>query len=67
VSRRKNITYILLAGAVLVALYYFYGGSTVPKGQPALVRLNSSSIASLKHEFNASSQSIRMLVLLSPT
>jgi hypothetical protein len=67
VSRQKRIIYMLLAGVVLVALYYFYGGSAVPKGQPALVRLNNSNIASLQNEFNASSQSVRMLVLLSPT
>ena len=66
-SPRKSIIYVLPAGLVLVALYYFYGGSAVPNGQPALVRLNNSSIASLKDEFNASSQSVRMLVLLSPT
>jgi hypothetical protein len=56
-----------LAGVAVLVVYYVYGGSTVPEGQPALVRLNSSNVASLEEEFNKSSNSIRLLVMLSPT
>ncbi len=56
-----------LAGVAVLVVYYLYGGSTVPEGQQALVRLNSSNVASLQEEFNKSSNSIRLLVMLSPT
>ena len=65
--KRKRIVIIGLVAVVLLAFYYFYGGSTVPSGQPALVRLNSSNIAALGDEFNRSANSVRVLVLLSPT
>ena len=56
----------VLAFAVLV-VYYLYGGSTSPKGQQPLVRLSSSNLVSLKNAFNESANSIRLLVLVSPT
>jgi len=56
-----------LAGVAVLVVYYLYGGSTVPEGQQALARLNSSNVASLQEEFNKSSNSIRLLVMLSPT
>jgi len=56
-----------LAGVAVLVVYCLYGGSTVPEGQQALVRLNRSNVASLEEEFNKSSNSIRMLVMLSPT
>jgi hypothetical protein len=61
---------ILSGSVVVVALlifFYFYGGSAVPNGQQPLVRLTSSNIASLKDAFNASADSVRLLVLVSPT
>lgn len=65
--KRRQIVVFGLAGVVLLAFYYFYGGSAVPSGQPPLVRLNSSNVASLRDEFNGSANSVRLLVLLSPT
>jgi len=66
-SRKKVIILALavLVGAVL--LYYLYGGSTAPQGQQPLVRLNAANLASLKDTFNASANSVRVLVLVSPT
>lgn len=61
----------IVAGTVVLvlflALYYFYGGSTVPKGQQPMLRLNSSNLGSLKGAFNESAHSVRLLVLVSPT
>ena len=65
--KRKRIVVFGLAAVVLLAYYYFYGGSAVPSGQAPLVRLNSSNVASLRDEFNGSANSVRLLVLLSPT
>ena len=68
--KRKHIILLLVAvviAAALLAVYYFYLGSTVPNGQQPLMRLNSSNIGSLKNAFNESANSIRVIVMLSPT
>jgi hypothetical protein len=65
---RKNIIVVsILAALAFVFFYYFYLGSAVPKGQQALVRLNSANVASLKDAFNNSANSVRLVVMLSPT
>ena len=68
--KRQRIILILVAvvvAAALLAVYYFYLGSTVPNGQQPLVRLNSSNVGSLKNTFNEVSDSVRVIVMLSPT
>jgi hypothetical protein len=47
--------------------YYFYGGSSTPKGQPPLVRFSSDDLTPLKSAFNNSASSIRVVVMLAPT
>ncbi|HEU0176667.1 MAG TPA: hypothetical protein VFV58_20560 [Blastocatellia bacterium] len=68
-KRRRIILAVSAAAAFLVfyVLYYLYGGSAVPKGQQPLLRLNSSNLSSLKAAFNGSANSVRVLVMLSPT
>ena len=56
-----------IAVVALFLIYYLYGGSTVPAGQPPLVRLNNSNLAALKDAFNGSASSVRVLLLVSPT
>ncbi len=63
----KNMILLILAGVAILAIYYFYGGTTVPEGQQPLVGLNSSNVAPLKDAFNGSASSVRLLVMLSPT
>jgi hypothetical protein len=65
----KKSRILLLLATVLAAAgaYYVYGGSSVPEGQAALVRLNSANFPDLKHEFNAASDRVRVVVMLSPT
>jgi hypothetical protein len=67
--RRKNIAITCAAVTALafILFYYFYGGSTTPRGRPPLVRLNNSNLAALRESFNRSTGSVRLLVLLSPT
>jgi hypothetical protein len=65
--KRKGIVVGSITVIALLVFYYFYGGSTTPKGQQPLVGLNASNIASLKDAFNGSSSSVRLVVLLSPT
>ena len=68
--KRKRAIYGLVAvvGAiVLFVVYYLYLGSTAPAGQQPLVRLNNSNIDSLKKSFNDSADSVRVVLMLSPT
>ena len=68
--RRKPVIYGLVAvvGAfVLFVVYYLYLGSTVPPGQQPLVRLDNLNIEPLKKSFNDSADSVRVIVMLSPT
>jgi hypothetical protein len=67
--KRRSI--IIVAAVLVVCLcllfYHLYGGSTTPLGQQPLVRLNSANLPALKEAFNGSANSVRVLVLLSPT
>ena len=68
--KRRHIVLSVLAAAgflILYIFYYLYGGSATPNGQQPLVRLNSSNLSSLKDAFNESANSVRALVMLSPT
>jgi len=67
VSRRKGVIFVSVAVLAFLVFYYFYGGSTAPKGQQPLVSLNTSNLASLKDGFDGSANSVRLLVLVSPT
>ncbi len=66
--RPKIILPILAAAAVLALLYYVYGGGNEPpSGQRPLVQLNPGNFSTLQKEFNDASNSVRVIVLLSPT
>ena len=68
--KRKSIIYgsiAIVVAILLLIVYYFYLGSTAPVGQQPLVRLDNSNIDSLKKSFNESADSVRVLVMLSPT
>ena len=68
--RRKHVIYGLVAvvvAIVLFVIYHLYLGSTAPTGQQPLVRLDNSNFDSLKKSFNESSDSVRVMVMLSPT
>ncbi len=66
----KRLLIIILAIAAIgvgFLAYYLYAGSTVPGGQQPLTRLNDSNFSSLKDSFNGSANSVRVIVMLSPT
>ena len=68
--KRKPVIYGLAAvfGAIaLFVVYYLYLGSSAPSGQQPLVRLNNTNLDSLKKSFNDSADSVRVMVMLSPT
>ena len=66
---KKFLIIILAIVAVFLGVLalYPYAGSTVPAGQQPLARLNDSNFSSLKDSFNASANSVRVIVMLSPT
>ena len=61
------ISLVLTVGLVFSLFYYLYGGSTAPAGQASLVRVNSANLSSVKEDFNGSANSVRVIVMLSPT
>ena len=68
--KRKRVIYGLVAVVIAVGLfvvYYLYLGSTAPTGQQPMVRLDNSNINSLRKSFNESADSVRVIVMLSPT
>jgi hypothetical protein len=63
---------ILILGFALVAVafvmfYYLRSEGSAPKGQQPLVRLDSSNVVDLKEAFNGAANSVRVVVMLSPT
>ena len=66
-KRRLIVILAIVAIGLGLLAFYLYGGSTVPNGQQALVRLNDANISSLKDSFNSSANSVRVIVMLSPT
>ncbi len=63
----KKFLYVALAAVALGVAYFFYGGSSTPKGQPPLLSFSAGDLTPLKTAFNASASSTRILVMLSPT
>jgi len=66
---RKRLWIVVLT--VIIAAIVFgqqqFGTHQAPKGQPALVHLDAGSLETLRTDFNAAEDSIRLIVLLSPT
>lgn len=65
---KRSRVLMLIAGVLLGAgAYYLYAGSDVPKGQAAMVRLDSANFAGFKQAFNEAKEQVRMVAMLSPT
>jgi hypothetical protein len=64
---RKYTLIAIFAIALAGVLFYFYGGSRTPSGQPPLQRLTTQNVAEFKNAFNAAKDDVRVLLLLSPT
>jgi hypothetical protein len=65
---KKRVSILAAVALGLLALgWHFYGGATVPAGQPALVSLTTGNFDELRTAFNAASDEVRIVLLLSPT
>ena len=64
---RKTILPISAAVVLSAGLFYFYGGHSVPAGQPPLVDLTPQNLSTIEDAFNGAKGDVRLLVLLSPT
>ncbi len=65
--KRSWIVVLILVVAATVLGTQQFGTHEAPKGQPALVHLDSGSLESFRADFNAAQDSVRVIVLLSPT
>jgi len=65
---RKIIVLSALVVALIGLLYYAYGGrSQTPAGQAPLAKLSADNFPTLRKEFNDARESVRVILLLSPT
>jgi len=66
---RTMIGVLIAIGVVVMALgaKVYFAGHKAPAGQPPLADLTSDSLDSLKAAFNGSADSVRIILLLSPT
>jgi hypothetical protein len=64
---RKRILAAVIAITLAGAVFYFYGGSQTPAGQPPLKRLTIENSGDVKSAFNTAKDDVRILLLLSPT
>lgn len=65
--KSKYIFGALLAVVLVAALFYFYGGSEAPSGQPPLESVTAQNVADIKTQFNVAKNDVRVVLLLSPT
>lgn len=66
-NKLLSIIAALVTVGLLALGYHFYGGTTVPAGQPPLVSLTSANFDQLRAAFNSASGDVRIVLLLSPT
>lgn len=64
----KRIGILMAIVLAVLGLWYVYSyGTVTPKGQPALTVLSADNFTTLQKQFNDSRDSVRVIVLLSPT
>jgi len=65
----KRIVQLLIAVTVVAVLggIYFTRAGHAPKNQPPLMEMNASALDGFQAEFNQTSASLRVILLLSPT
>jgi uncharacterized protein YxeA len=65
---KRTLTIVLaVALAIGGGVFYLTRPGRPPAGQPPLVEITGSSLAALQAEFNRTSSSLRIILLLSPT
>jgi hypothetical protein len=66
--RRRLVFFAVLLAAIAAAfVWYLRGERRVPAGQPPLAVLDAASFETLRADFNAHADQVRIVVLLSPT
>jgi hypothetical protein len=63
----RTVLIALLAAVLCAVGYYLWGERRTPAGQPPLATLDTASLDTLRSEFNAHADKVRIVVLLSPT
>jgi hypothetical protein len=64
---RVNLKYVPLCVIACAVVWYFWGWSRPPKGQPSLTLLTQNNIDQFKLDFNNATDRPRLVLLLSPT
>ena len=65
--RRRLVFVVLLVAIAAAFVWYLRGERRVPAGQPPLAVLSTTSFETLRADFNAHADQVRIVVLLSPT
>lgn len=65
--KKRAIIVAVVAVALLLAVAYFWGPSSVPSGQDPLTVLSPENVNEFTAAFDANSEVPRMVLLLSPT
>ena len=65
--RRTWAIVLAVALAIGGGIFYLTRPGSPPAGQPPLVEITGPSLAALQAEFNRTSSSLRIILLLSPT
>jgi hypothetical protein len=66
-KKRLGIVATLACAVLLTQAWHYYGGTKVPAGQPPLVAITSTNFEQLRAAFNAATEEVRVVLLLSPT
>ena len=64
---KRKVVLVAILALIIGALVFFYGGSKVPAGQPALESLTTQNLPDVESVFNDAKADIRVVMLLSPT
>lgn len=65
--KKKLIIPGMVAGALILAALYLWGPGTVPAGQKPLAALSSTNVSAFETAFNGDADSLRLVLMLSPT
>jgi hypothetical protein len=66
-SRKSLVIALGIAAPLIAAGAYFLSPAGTPPGQPALATIGENTLAGFQAEFNQSSNTARLVLLLSPT
>lgn len=66
-NARRAIFWAGAAVFLLLAIVYLSGPSKVPPGQPPLFTLSSTNFSDFQNAFDAQTDVVRLVLLLSPT